>query len=291
VGGPQDPLVLVRSRFWEFNGIALFDGDEALLVDPGITPGEIEELAHLACTTRRAGPARRVTQVVLTHSHHDHIRGWRSFPGAEVILPRVAAEKSPQARQRILAAKRKIDELLEIEDSDFDYPVPTRVFDDRLPLRCGTLEVELRLLPGHSDCTSVVWIPSLATLCSADYLVRPGLPYCRFAARPFERALETLRAWAVEQRIERVLPAHRAPIVGRAAVLEAIDRDREAMQRLRAELRAALDEGLEKNDAVRRASRAIGRWRGEDLGDFARQDVDNARRIAEEECPARSARA
>jgi glyoxylase-like metal-dependent hydrolase (beta-lactamase superfamily II) len=281
-GTPADPLVVVRSRLWQFNAIGLFDGDEALVIDPGIDPDEIAQLTERVTTAHNSGPPRRVTWVLLTHSHHDHIRGWARFPGAKVAMPRMAAEKGPQARERILAAKAKLDQSLGVEDPDFAYPRASRVFEDRLALRCGRLEVELRFLPGHSDCTSVVWIPALATLCSADYLVSPGLPYCRWQARAFDEALATLESWVVTEGVQRIVPAHRDLHVGPEAVRAALARDQEYMARLRVQVRTALDQGLTPDRAARAAAREMAKWRGADLGPRTRQDVDNAQRVASE---------
>jgi len=224
-----------------------------------------------------------VTHVLITHSHHDHIRGWARFPGARVVMPRVAARKSPQARARILAAKGKIDERLEVDDPGFAYPEADEVFGERMSVTCGDLVLELLFLPGHSDCTSVVWIPALATLCSADYLVSPGLPYCRWQATEFERALERMNAWVDELGVERIVPAHRELHVGRDRVRAALARDREYMRVLRERVCAALTEGLSPDHAARRAAREMGEWRGEDMGKRERQDRDNAQRVAVEE--------
>lgn len=282
-GTPDDPLVVVRSRLWRFNAIGLFSGDEAVVIDPGIDPDEIAELEERVRTAHREGPPRRVTRVVITHSHHDHIRGWARFGDAEVVMPRVAAEKGAKARERILAAKARIDRHLEVDDPGFAYPEADTVFDGRLTVSCGELELVLEFLPGHSDCTSVVWIPALATLCTADYLVSPGLPYCRWRAAEFERALATMARRVDERGIERVVPAHRDLHVGREAVQAALARDEEYMRVLREAVRAGLAEGVGSERAARRAARTMEEWRGEDVGKRGRQDLDNAQRVAAEE--------
>lgn len=280
-GSARDPLVVVRSPFWSFNAIGLFDGDAALVIDPGIYP---EDIALLDAAVRtRAGGARAVTYVVVTHSHHDHIRGWQRFPGARVVLPRVAAEKGDTARRRILAAKATIDARLGVEDPGFAYPRADAVFDERAVLRVGALEVQLRFLPGHSDCTSVAWIPALRTLCTADYLVSPGLPYCRWEAHAFEAALTEMRRWVTDEGVERVVPAHDDLIEGHAAVLAAIDLELAYFRHLRADVRARLASGAPEEQVIADAARAIDAWRATDVGRRRVQDTDNARRVVREE--------
>ena len=55
------------------------------------------------------------------------------------------------------------------------------------------------------------------------------------------------------------------------------------MRRTREVVRAALAEGETREGAARRAARVIGEERGVDLGKRARQDLDNAQRVAAEE--------
>lgn len=273
----DDPLVCIRSRFWNFNSVGLAHDGDALVVDPGIDPLEIDLLRD-----ELGGPVRHV---VLTHSHHDHIRGWQRFPGARVVMQRVAAEKGDEARARILAAKQRIDEHLEVLDPDFSYPRADLVFDDELRLEAAGHELRLVFLPGHSDCTSLVWIPALGTLCSADYLVEPGLPYCRWEARAFEQALEQLAAFCEREDVRRIVPSHNDWIEGPAAIAAALERERTYFQLLRSTLRDALERGDPRARAERQAVQAVRAWRGRDLGKRARQDEDNARRVALEECP------
>ena len=75
-GTADDPLVVLRSAFWHFNVIGFYDGESACVVDPGIYPHEVEALR----TALTAGGRRTVDYVLLTHSHHDHIRGRTTQP-------------------------------------------------------------------------------------------------------------------------------------------------------------------------------------------------------------------
>lgn len=266
-----DSALLVRSKLWQFNSVGVSSGGEAVVIDPGITPEEIDEL-------KAALQGARVTTVILTHSHHDHIRGWKRFEGARVVMPRVAAEKGAVARTRILAAKAKIDERLGVEDPGFDYPLADEVFDDRTIVTCGDLTLELRFLPGHSNCTSVVWIEELRTLLTADYAVSPGLPYCRWNAAAFVQAQQMLLGWVDTLGVEHLIPSHRELYHGSEAIKEALTRDLDYMLELRRQTELALEAGRSDEEAVREATRAIREWRGEDLGKREIQDVDNAQR-------------
>lgn len=278
-GSLEHPMVIVRSGFWQFNAAGLFHGDQALVIDPGIYPEDIALLGAAVTTRARSGPPRRVTQVILTHSHHDHIRGWSHFPGAEVIMPRVAAEKGPDARARIVAAKAKVDQRLGIEEEPFAYPHADRTFDRPLPIQLGELEVQLLPLYGHSNCCSVVWVPALRTLFSADYLVTPGTPYCRWEMPAMEAALDWLARFVEEHEVETIWPAHYAPLRGTAAIRAGLHQDREALRILRSSCEQGLAQGLSEAEILRAATQAARAWRGSDSKASRLQDLDNAQRM------------
>jgi glyoxylase-like metal-dependent hydrolase (beta-lactamase superfamily II) len=63
-------LAVLRCGLWRYNAIGLMSEGVACAIDPGITPTETAALR-----TRLEVGDTRVTHVVLTHAHHDHIRG------------------------------------------------------------------------------------------------------------------------------------------------------------------------------------------------------------------------
>ena len=268
-------LVVQRCSLWGYNAIGVVSEDAAIAVDPGITPEEIASFRAVL----EAGGHRRVTHVVLTHSHHDHIRGWNAFPGAEIVAPLTVAAKPESSQRRILAGKAKVDERMGVDDTAFTYPAVDRTFEDACTLSVGGLSLELRSLPGHSDCTSVVIVPELRALLSADYLVSPGLPYCRWEAAPFEKAHHQLRAWIAEFDLQQVIPAHNELFTDQASALAAIEEELSYFRFLREEVSRQQARGISDDKILRGCAEAMGARRGVDLGPKARQDADNARRI------------
>ena len=270
-------LVVLRCDHWGYNSIGVVSGDEACVVDPGLTPREVAAMGDAL----RAG-GRRVTTVLLTHSHHDHIRGWDAFPGARVIAPAAVRDKEEESRARILAGKTRFDERLEDPAPGFRYPEIDDPFEVETTFRVGRLEVEARYLPGHSNCTSVALVPELGALLTADYLVTPGLPYCRWEVAPFERAQEQLLELVRSRDVEVVVPAHNDLIEGRAAIEEALRTELDYFVELRRVVGEHLASALGKDALIRSCTAHMGERRGADLGPLARQDADNARRVLAE---------
>ncbi|MEZ6004975.1 MAG: MBL fold metallo-hydrolase [Planctomycetota bacterium] len=277
-GSASDPLVVVRSDFWNFQGIGTWSGDEALVIDPGFYPEDIALLSAAVRTRVERSIPRRVRHVVLTHSHHDHIRGWQRFPDAEITMPQVAADKPADAQKRILAAKRTIDDSLGIDDRTFTWPVPDRTFEESCTLEFGAARAELHFLPGHSNCSCVVWLPHVRTLCTADYLVSPGLPYCRWEMPAFESALTWIELFVRREGVRRVVPAHNHILEGQDTILRALALETEYV----AVLRNTLENRPPGEDPARGqtlALQAMKNWRGSQTRAEVRQDRDNAQRM------------
>ncbi len=283
-GNNSDPLVVLRSATWNYNSVGLFAGNEALVVDPGLSPAELALLHARLATAEQPPEPRHINHLILTHAHHDHIRGGCSFGGARTWMPRIAAEKGPEARGRILAAGEALGKRMGAEPPGYPWPQVTDPFDTEAQLVLGdNLEVRMHFLPGHSNCTSVVVIPALATLLSADYLVSPGVPFCRHEARMFEGALVGLRELVERYEIERLVPSHGPMHLGRNKIHKAIASDQSVMAAMRRAVRGALDKGLDKQQIMATALAAADKDRGQSAGRLAAQDTDNARRILREE--------
>lgn len=279
--------MVVRSSTWNYNSIGLWSGDEVVLVDPGLAPAELSMTAARAMGAGRMDAPRRIAHLVLTHAHHDHVRGAHAFPGARVWMPTIAARKPDAARARILAAGDRLGERLAGSPAPLSWPTVDEEFDETARVTFGDgATLELWFLPGHSNCTSVVWVPASRTLLSADYLVSPGVPFCRHEALLFEQALERLLALTGSLPIERVVPAHGDLLVGTEAVRAAIELDLTTFRAMRAAAERRLAAGAavdaQSAEAVAALVAAASEARGFEAGLLAAQDEDNAARILRE---------
>jgi len=153
VGRIAGNLYWVTDGFYQSMFLTTTEG--VVLVDApptigGNLPRAIEEI-----TTARRRPAR-VTHLVYSHSHADHI-GAASLFGSGVT--------------RIAHADTK--RLLKV-DHDANRPLPTVTFEDRYDLRVGGERLRLEYHgPNHSPDNIFVYAPAYATLMLVD-VVFPG---------------------------------------------------------------------------------------------------------------------
>ena len=149
--------------------IYLIYGQRIFLIDSGVASSEKIILDYLKSTGRK--PAE-ISQLILTHSHPDHIgaaRAIKSISGCTVAAH--AAEKSwiedvdLQERERpvpgfktLVAGSVHVDQILQDEDVlDLDYE-----------------SMQVLHTPGHSPGSISLWLPEVGALFSADAVPVPG---------------------------------------------------------------------------------------------------------------------
>lgn len=166
---------------------AVVSQDEALVYDTHISLDHAKAVRdHLDSLGVRS------IRVVLSHWHTDHIAGNAVFADCEIIANRLTAEAM---RVNEAALAQKTPPLSPVV-------MPTTVFDERMSLRVGALDVDLRRFDIHSADGTVMLVPAHNLLLAGDtledtitYLSEPeGIArhlaeLDRLAALPFDRIL------------------------------------------------------------------------------------------------------
>lgn len=147
--------------------------------------------------------ADKPLSVVYTHADWDHVWGTANLPYQEIVAHQICLERFGQDVPQILQEKQtsqpgQWDEVVLIP--------PTQVFQDELTLDLGDITLLLRHLPGHTwDCL-VGLIPEWGILLAGDTVETP-LPILNKGG-PLDRWIAGLEAWAVDSRVQTVIPAH-----------------------------------------------------------------------------------
>jgi glyoxylase-like metal-dependent hydrolase (beta-lactamase superfamily II) len=166
----RDALV-VTSRIWQTNAVALRSGGEAMLIDSPYFPDELEALPSLLGQAEFTPAA-----LVATHADFDHLLARLAFPDlalgvADSTFERLQAE--PGAAQR------------ELRDRDAEHYVarerPLSLGSvQRLPvpgkLELGDEELELHPAEGHTKDGMAIVMRSAGVLVCGDYLSDVEIP-------------------------------------------------------------------------------------------------------------------
>lgn len=123
----------------------LFQGDQALIVDPG---GEVERIIDLVS-------GHTVQGILLTHSHIDHVGGVARLM-EEFAAPLVGHPADQELRQRVE------EQALYFGLDPKDYrvcPEPTQLVQGGERLKFLDREFEVRFTPGHAPGHVVYFLP------------------------------------------------------------------------------------------------------------------------------------
>jgi cyclase len=151
----------------------------AVMIDAPVVPSaavawqrEIEE--H--------GPLR---YIINTEPHIDHFGGSAFFSGAvvahETARDRIAATEREEMVRMLTAGS---PESLPLPDT-FRYRLPTITFSENLTLHVGDHTFQILLMPGHTNCQTVVYIPEKKVLFTGDLVSNRKIPSLH-EALPFE---------------------------------------------------------------------------------------------------------
>jgi hydroxyacylglutathione hydrolase len=189
-----DAFRITRSRALSYNSGIFISERQAVLIDPGLFPDEIEGIRRFV-----AEQGAEPSIIVLTHSHWDHILGPEHFPGVRVVAQR----NYRSADCGLMNAERRKKTLDEIErweeengvsrDKPFPPPMPNQTFDGSMMLLLGRRPLQLISAPGHWPDQLVVYEPEGAVLWAGDMLSDIEIPFVSHRLAAYEQTLRMLQ--------------------------------------------------------------------------------------------------
>jgi hydroxyacylglutathione hydrolase len=214
----RDALV-VTSRLWQTNAVAVRAGAEALLIDSPYFPDELEALPQLLS---QAG--FEPDGLIATHADFDHLLGRLAFPGLALGVGDASGMRmraDPGGAQRGL---RDSDASLYVE-----RPAPLALGElQALPvpgrLELGEGEVELHPAEGHTSDGLALFARDLGVLVCGDYLSNVELPTVSEGGSVEDYRATLARLAPLVDAAETVVPGHGSP-QERDAALRILDED------------------------------------------------------------------
>jgi hydroxyacylglutathione hydrolase len=239
---PNSSLALFPSRALSYNTGVLVIGKEAVLIDAGLFPDEVDLLrAHIYAVG--ASPK----YIIVTHSHWDHVLGPEYFPGVPVIQQQeglaVLAESGTRIEHQVTEWERQSGVQ---RDMPFLLHEPDETFGDRFELAVGGKTVELLAAPGHAPEQLVVYDRGEQTLWAADMLSDIEIPFVMHNLKAYRQTLD----WLAHLDISVLVPGHGRPAVDRAEVRARLDGDRAYLAELQKRVEAALISGRSAAETV-----------------------------------------
>jgi hydroxyacylglutathione hydrolase len=189
------------STLYQTTTLELRRAGERLLIDPGISPWEVEEVL--------AASAMQVTQVLVTHSDWDHVMGLGMLPDVQVTAGNLAA-----ARIRSGAARAEVEQeaaglllphrALEKLHVDQEVHPPNEV-------RMGPWLGVCRPAGGHTEDCIVATLPDEHLLVVGDYLSSLEIPAAHHSMSDYRDTLQMLVGVIERERPLYVVVGHGKP--------------------------------------------------------------------------------
>jgi cyclase len=224
-------------------GVVVLD-DRVLVVDAQY-PGSARRF-------REAIP--RVTEkplshLLLTHVHGDHVFGNMVFEDLEIVSHRRLWEKMEDSLENEWAPGN-LEKMLETYRRDaperwwlfegLRIVVPTTTFTDRWE----TDGVEFIHTGGHTDCSSVVYVPEDGTLFAGDLLFVGRFPWAGDSTADPDAWIGAFQR-IIEMDVEKIVPGH-----GPLCDLGEVERQLRWMKEVRWIMRGLIEEGASEEEAL-----------------------------------------
>jgi len=243
VAAAHHDALVVTSRLWQTNAVALRSGSEALLIDSPYFPDELEALPDVL---RSSGFTP--SGLLATHGDYDHLLGRLAFPSLALGVGEATVQRfhsEPGAAQREL---RDQDARLYLSrqaplslGSVQALPVPGK-------LELGDEEVELHPAEGHTEDGMALMARWCGLLVCGDYLSDVEIPTV-VALGDYRSTLARLAP--LVEAAEAVVPGH-GSLLDRETALRVLDEDVAYLDALEAgEERPRLPDGRESSEQRR----------------------------------------
>jgi glyoxylase-like metal-dependent hydrolase (beta-lactamase superfamily II) len=241
-----------QSRAFWMNSVVLLDREHTVIVDPGVLPSELDDLAGVV---RASAP--EATTIFFTHAHWDHVLGRSWWPGARTVAhDRFAAEVKRESQAIAREAESLATEHGERWARAFVPFRPDLAVSGLRFMPLGRWRLVFRDAPGHSGSQLTCHLADQRLLIAADMLSDLEPPILDGPVAPFRETLEALMPLAEHDAIATVVPGHGAIAQGREEVLARLQGDLEYLRALEAAVGAARARG-QSVDAAREALAAL----------------------------------
>ena len=217
----SDHVHVRQSRAYWMNSTVLLDPEHTILVDPGVLPSELDDLARLV---NQAEPER--ISIVFTHGHWDHVLGAPWWPGAKIFAhDRCAAAIARDVEKIRTEASKLAAERGESWRAPFVPPKIDDASSGQRFLKLDPWRLVLRDAYGHSDSQLSVHVADLGIFLAADMLSDIEIPILNGPPAVYRGTLENLGPLADGGAIEVLVPGHGAIAEGRDAVVARLESD------------------------------------------------------------------
>jgi cyclase len=245
--------VFVETELHGANVGFVVTSEGVILIDTPLLPDDARRW-HREIERRTS---QRIIYIINTDHHRGHILGNQYFPTATVIAHEFAWKNmqsyGDSFRTRLLNLYRdRMPEAVAEWEQHLEIALPRITFTDRILLFKGDQEIHLIPLGGHTQATTVVYLPRDKILFAGDLVITDRPPFLSQSnTKRWLQALTYLR----KLRYDVLVPGH-----GELTGKEATERMSEFLRLVRRRVRSAYRSGMSKSDTTRSLQYLLNEW-------------------------------
>jgi glyoxylase-like metal-dependent hydrolase (beta-lactamase superfamily II) len=173
---------------------------------------------------------KKISHLLLTHSHSDHVFGNEVFRDCEIVSHRSLKARmeellgttwSKESLEKQIAELRKTDPERASRFEGVTITLPTHIFDKDFRITDGDQEVVMTHVGGHTTDSSIVHFPAERILFSGDLIFCKTFPYGGDPTADPDQWLQALRD-IMKMSVDIIVPGH-GPICDKREVQAYID--------------------------------------------------------------------
>lgn len=210
----SDSAIWWPSTLWQTTTLELRRDGRRVLVDPGISRWEIEQVVGAADAP--------VSHVVVTHADWDHVMALGLLADTEVVASAGAAARIASGDVRT-SVEREAAELY-VEACALDGLRVDRPLELPVEVEIGGWQAVCRPAPGHTEDGMAVWLPEERLLVVGDHLSELEIPWAYSSVSDLRDTVRMLVGVIERERPEWVVVGHGRPLSAKRA-LEIGDED------------------------------------------------------------------
>ncbi len=228
-------------------------GEGVVLIDTPMLPDD----ARFWLDEIRRRTDQKILYIINTDHHRGHIIGNQYFPMATIIAHEFAWKNmksyGDSFHTRLLNLYRnRMPKAAEEWKHNLRIVEPEITFSGRTILYKGDKEIHLIPVGGHTEATTVVYLPQDQLLFAGDLVVTDRPPFLSQSdTKQWLQALTYLR----KVRYDVLIPGH-----GELSGKEATENMSEFLRLVRRRVRSAYNSGLSKTDTARALKQLIHHW-------------------------------
>ncbi len=255
-----------RSRAYAMNTLVLLSPGRAVLVDAGVLPSELDDLA---------GAVRgRAVALAISHDHWDHVLGRAWWPDAPVAAHAgLGAALRRNAEAIFREASACVEQNGETWTRLFEPFEATHPLAGDEEIALGPWRLVARESPGHCDTQVTFHLEERRLLFAGDMLSDRETPWLDRGPAAYHATLRGLEALVAGGGVEILVPGHGTIAFGRDEALARVRRDLAYLDALVAGVRASRAAGLGLEQAQERLAAMAYVGKGGEMDPVHRDNV------------------